>query len=88
MKPKSPWFNADCRKAKNDFMKTKRCLSINSSVENKTLFLISRSKFAKTKRHAKMVFYSKEKSKLSDMSKKNPRFGSILKNSKINRVAL
>ena len=35
MKPKSPWFNADCRKAKNDFMKTKRCLSIICRFANK-----------------------------------------------------
>ena len=69
-KPKSPWFNTGCRNAKNDFMKNKRCFSINPSVENKTNFLLSRSKYAKAKRHAKTMFYSKEKNKLSDMSKK------------------
>ena len=72
-KPKSPWFDEKCRNAKKNFMKNKRSFNLNNSVENKTNFLLSRSVYAKTKRTAKFMFYSKEKNKLSDMSKKSPR---------------
>ena len=72
-KPKSPWFDVNCRDAKNEFIKNKRLFKSNNTVENKTNFLLSRSIYAKTKRQAKFKFYSKEKNKLSDMSKKCPR---------------
>ena len=70
---KSPWFDSNCKKAKADFLKAKRLFNSNKIDVNKLNFLLCRSNFAKIKRHARLVYYSKEKSKLNTMSKYSPR---------------
>ena len=70
---KSPWFDGICKQAKADFFKSKRLFQSNKIEVNKLNFLLCRSNFAKVKRHARHVYYSKEKSKLNTMSKYSPR---------------
>ena len=60
------------KKKKNFFIAKKRYLK-NKTVDNKVLFLESRSFYNKVKRKAKFNFYNNEKAKLYNLSKSNPR---------------
>ncbi|KAL4235118.1 hypothetical protein ACF0H5_006756 [Mactra antiquata] len=68
-KSKTQWFNAECRRTKSTCFESKRNFKQDPSEHNKTLFLEHRSLYAKTKRKARNIFYSKEKAKLIKTSK-------------------
>jgi len=72
-KKKCPWFDNDCKTAKKQFYAAKKTLYLNNCEDNKLLFLNARNHFQKIKRRAKAKYFSKEKSKLSELSKKSPR---------------
>ena len=70
---KSEWFNDEYKEAKKIFFIAKKRYLKNKTVDNKVLFLESRSFYSKVKRKAKFNFYNNEKAKLYNLSKSNPR---------------
>jgi hypothetical protein len=70
---KALWFNNECKLAKSRFLDAKRIFHLYPSDANKLNFLNLRKEFCLIKRRHRYAFNSKEKAKLSKMSKNEPR---------------
>ena len=70
---KAAWFNDECKNIKSLFCNAKRMYKNYSTDINRILFLSTRRDFAKAKRKAKYLYYNKEKTNLSNLSKFNSR---------------
>ena len=67
------WFDNECCSAKREFNSAKRQFSHNRSEQNRTNFIICRTKFDKIKRKAKAKFKRNEGLKISKLAKSNPK---------------
>ena len=70
---KAPWFNTECRAAKDEFLKAKRQFKSSGNDANKLAFLDARKRFNMVKMRAKRHYNHTESKGMTHLSKTAPK---------------
>lgn len=70
---KAHWFTNECRRAKSNFLASKRIFKNYPSEENRTILAADKKEFRKIKRKAERIHLRNMKRKMSDLSRNSPK---------------